>query len=78
MKQESRFWQARIRQSRRLVQLVWLLSQGRRVTVRDLTERFRMSRRTAYRDLQLLRDSGLNVQYCESQETIRVLSFDEV
>jgi len=47
----------------RIIHLLTLLQSGVRVTPGDLATRLNVSKRTVYRDLEVLRDAGVDITY---------------
>ncbi|MCG6155011.1 helix-turn-helix transcriptional regulator [Rubinisphaera margarita] len=56
---------------RRLLQIVALLQSGKTVNAPDLARECGVSRRTIFRDIENLRDSGLRIEFDEKKQTYR-------
>lgn len=56
---------------RRLLRIVAILHSGRAVNAPDLARDCKVSRRTIFRDIENLRDSGLRISYDDKKQTYR-------
>lgn len=52
----------------RLLRLVNLLQSGRQFNTRELSEILGVSRRTIFRDINLLQDCGVQIQFSEERQ----------
>jgi proteasome accessory factor B len=62
----------RLVRMRRLLQLLGHLRTGRGLNARALADLCRVSRRTIFRDLDLLRDAGVPLRYDADEERFRI------
>lgn len=62
---------------KRLVRLILALQHGKPKTLKDLTQIFGVSRRTVFRDLSLLVEVGIEVQWCRSTGTYEVVAIQD-
>jgi predicted DNA-binding transcriptional regulator YafY len=70
--QEKRVDVMRPTRTQRLIRLVQMLQSGRRCDVQVMADEMKVSRRTVFRDIQVLNEAGIGVTYDETGETYRI------
>lgn len=66
----------RLQRSQRLIRLTALFCEQRTLGMAEVKERFRITRRTAMRDLYLLREAGLHIVFFPYEQQYRLIDIE--